>query len=281
MAAFDPSVALNICENALREIIRHTFRETWGAGWIEKVTKPDQRTAWAEREEVDQRHTRKGVVEVPAEDLFDSSQFYELLDLADTHWDKLAAALGKKAATFALLQRFEDIRDRVAHSRTILEFEKDLMSGIAGQIRNQVTKYMSTQDPHGEYYPRIDSIIDEFGHQILAGPPASADGELLAGRQTKTVLKPGQIVRFRCRGTDPQDRNLTWRLEAGHGKREEVTAASGDAVVLTWNVDESDVRASIPAQIYVTSDGKYHRCAGFDQRAFFMYSAAPPDGLPA
>nr|WP_090276832.1 hypothetical protein [Mycolicibacterium komanii]CRL70338.1 hypothetical protein CPGR_01948 [Mycolicibacterium komanii] len=275
--SLDPSVSLNVCENALRELIRHTFGEAWGVNWIERVTTPEQRSAWADRAAVDQAHTRKGVAQVPAQDHLDFSHFYELLGLADKHWDKLAAALGKKAITLALLKRFEDLRDRVAHGRTLLAFEQELMSGIAGQIRNQVTIYMSTQDPHGEYYPRIDSITDEFGHQILGGPPASADGELLAGYQTKTVLKPGQVVRFRCRGTDPQDRNLVWRLTAGHGQREEITAASADEVVLTWTVNESDVRASIPAEIYLTSDGKYHRCAGFDQRAFFMYSVAPPD----
>ena len=260
----------------MRELIRHAFREVWGAYWIEQVTTIEQRSAWADRATIDQAHTHKGVAQVPAQDHLDFSHFYELLGFADKHWDKLAAAFGKKAVTFALLKRFEDLRDRVAHGRTLLEFEQELMSGIAGQIRNQVTIYMSTQDPHGEYYPRIDSIIDEFGHQIIGGPPASADGELLAGYQTETVLKPGQIIRFRCRGTDPQDRNLVWRLTAGHVPREEIAAAGTDEVVLTWTVDESDVRASISAEIYLSSDGKYHRCNGFDQRAYFRYSVAPP-----
>jgi len=276
MAALDPSVALNVCENALRELMRQAFQDAWGANWMTRVSTPEQRTRWAERVAADQAHTRKGAAHVPALDL-DYSQFYELLDFADKHWDRLAAALGKKATTFALLKRFEDLRDRVAHGRALLDFERELMSGIAGQIRNQVTIFMSSQDEHGDYYPRIDSVIDEFGHQLVGGTQIG-DGEMMGMFQTKQILRPGQVVRFRCRGTDPQGRELTWRLSVNGPDSDTATASSGDEVVLAWEVQEADVRASIGAGIYVTSAGKYHRCQGYDQRAHFMYSVAPPEG---
>lgn len=275
MAVLDPSVALNVCENALRELMRHAFHEMWGTDWLSNVSTPKQRATWLERAAVDHTHTRKGAAQVPALEL-DFSHFYELLGFADRHWDKLAPALGKKAVTFALLTRFEDLRDRVAHGRVLLNFEQELMSGIAGQIRNQVTIYMSSRDAYGDYYPRIDSIIDDFGHQIVSGIQ-SGDGELMGSLQTEQVLRPGHIVHFRCRGTDPQGRSLVWRLMCCHGHTDEVTASSGSEAVLTWTVSEADVRATAVAEVYMTSDGKYHRCAGFDQRAYFTYSVAPPE----
>lgn len=66
----------------------------------------------------------------------------------------METALGPKVETLPLLARFEQLRNSVAHSRGILAFEEALLSGIAGQIRNQVTIFMSIQDPSGDYYPR-------------------------------------------------------------------------------------------------------------------------------
>ena len=62
----------------------------------------------------------------------------------------------------ALLKRLDNIRNAVGHSRPLLPFERDLLSGIAGQIRNQVTIYMSTQDEAGDIYPRIESVTDQI-----------------------------------------------------------------------------------------------------------------------
>jgi hypothetical protein len=275
VAALEPSVALTVCENALRELMRQAFSAAWGTNWVEKISTSEQRAGWAERAAADQAHTRKGVAQVPALEL-EYSQFYELVDFADKHWDQLAPALGKKKMTLPQLERFDDLRDRVAHGRTLLEFERELMSGIAGQIRNQVTIYMSSRDDFGDYYPRIDSVIDEFGYQVVSDA-ATGDRELMGFKNTGQVLRPGMTVRFPCRGTDPQGRDLTWRLYV-MGDVEEVVAASGDEATLTWVVRESDVRASAAAEIHMRSSGKYHRCTTFDQRTFFSYSVAPPEG---
>ncbi|WP_172456977.1 hypothetical protein, partial [Nocardia farcinica] len=78
---------------------------------------------WIERAQAESARTRRGVAEVDAPGLA-YANFYDLLIIAKKHWDELAPALYKKAYTFPLLERFEQLRNAVAHNRTLLLFEQ-------------------------------------------------------------------------------------------------------------------------------------------------------------
>lgn len=278
MTTFEPSVALTTCENALRELMRSAYSGTWGSVWIEKVATEKQRARWDEHRAAERALDRKGVTALSGREL-EYSYFYDLVDIADRHWEPLSSALGKKGKTLPLIKRFGELRDMIAHGRTLLRFEEELLSGIAGQIRNQVTIYMSSQDQLGDYYPRIDSIIDSFGNEIVPASRHSKDSEIAGSCKTDLTLRPGQTVSFRCRGTDPQQRDLTWRLpgQPMGTTADEVTVASGDEAILSLLVTGQHVRAQATVEIYLTSTGQFHRCGRFDQRAFFRYEVVPPD----
>jgi hypothetical protein len=155
---FEPSEALIVCERALRQLFAHAFAEKYGPDWLGRVAQPDRIVAWRERREEElRRRTRKGALEVPERHELAYAEFHDLLRIAEKHWEPLAPALGKRAQTLPLLRRFESLRNTVAHSRQLLSFEADLLSGIAGEVGNRVTIYMTTQDPSGEHYPRIDA----------------------------------------------------------------------------------------------------------------------------
>jgi hypothetical protein len=172
VVALDPTVALETCENALRQLMTHAYHHAYGDGWLERISTEDQRNEWESRAETE-KTTRKGVAVIPSVGLA-YANFYELLGFAEGHWDPLAAALGKKASIMALLKRFDNLRNTVAHNRELVTFEKELYSGIAGQIRNQVTIYMTTQDPAGDHYPRIESVIDSYGNTYNGDAPTSS-----------------------------------------------------------------------------------------------------------
>jgi len=57
----------------------------------------------------------------------------------------------------------EDFRNPSAHSRELATFERELLSGISTQLRNQVALYRTALDPANAHYPLIESIIDCFG----------------------------------------------------------------------------------------------------------------------
>ena len=93
MPTLEPTVALETCENALRQLMAHAYKAEYGPGWLQRISTPEQRAQWAERAK-DENNTRKGVATVPQPGLA-YAQFYELLGFAHKHWSPLAGALGR------------------------------------------------------------------------------------------------------------------------------------------------------------------------------------------
>lgn len=276
MPTLDPSVALSTCETALRELMTHSYGTSYGGAWLDRVSTPTQRKAWEGRA-ADEKCARvpKGVAQVPNVGLA-YANFYDLVRIAEKHWEPLAQALGRQKAVLPLLDRFDNLRNTIGHSRPLLAFEQDLMSGIAGQIRNQVTLFMSSQDEAGDIYPRIESISDSFGRRIES---SVVEGEIAGAVRTyDVVVRPGDVVTFSCVGVDPQGRELRWDLkDPNHSGRAFVVGPSGKPVSLTWLVKDTDVTETAHVNVHMqANEGKYRRYLGFDHRAYFAFHVRPP-----
>jgi hypothetical protein len=275
VAFLEPSIALTTCETALRALMTHVYAEKLGSGWLDRVVSADKLSAWAGRadEEARARGT-KGVVVVPGAGLA-YANLYDLIAIAEKHWEPLAPALGPRAKALPLINRLNSLRNAVGHSRPLLPFEQDLMSGIAGQIRNQVTIFMSAQDEAGDIYPRIESISDGFGRRIES---ATVTGEVAGSVQDRTVIvHPGETVLFECVGTDPQGRPLSWSLGRPHRGRSGLVGPSGGVTAVQWTVTDDDVTETRNVEIYLATEGaKYHRFGDFDHRAYFAFKVRPP-----
>jgi hypothetical protein len=70
-------------------------------------------------------------------DLLDYTEIYHLTGMIERNWEKFKPAFNDKGRTLAFFGVVKDVRNSVAHSRDLLPFERDLISGIAGQLRNQ------------------------------------------------------------------------------------------------------------------------------------------------
>lgn len=269
-----PASALESCETALRQLLVYVLREKHGPEWMSVVFNEKQLAEFADRREYEQKKRMNRGVAVVSDTLIDYTQFYDLLVLAEKNWALVAPALGKKAVTGALLHRIDDLRNSVAHNRGLLPFEEDLVAGVAGEIRNRVTLYMSTQDEAGDYYARIEEVSDNFGNRI--------DGvETLewanANLTTNLTLSVGQVVTFRCRASDPQGRTLTWYLETYPASYGPAVVATGGDVELQWTVTTEHVSGKSSAWVKLVSDSPYHRWPdGNDGFAAFHYRVDPP-----
>ena len=264
-----PAEALATCEQALRRLISTVLADKLGQNWIEKAFTAERVEAFRKtREEESGRRTRRGVAAVPTEELA-YVQFFDMLKLVQKYWDHLRPALGNdQKEMMGLLGRFEALRNSVAHSRDLLPFEEELLSGIAGEIRNRVTIFMSSQDPVGEYFARIDSVTDSFGHCVQSSRDSVDTGKL---------LHPGDTVRFRCRGTDPQGRKLRWSMLA---EGDDGPSVVGRDVELVWHITDQHIAQETRVIIYMESDSPYHRVKvgrgnGYDDTASFVYRVLP------
>lgn len=274
----EPSVALSTCETALRELMTYAYEKCHGSEWLEQVSKPEQREQWAERATVEAA-TRgpRGVAQIPNVGLA-YANFYDLVGIIkkDKNWEPLAGALVKKSEVISLLEQFEKRRNCIAHSRPLLTFEKEMLSGIAGMIRNQVTIHMSAKDHAGDIYPRIESITDSLGRVI---EPYGVDGELAGCGDTPAItVHPGETVRFTCVGIDPQERQLKWDLSyPDFTLRDSKVSESGVPVDLEWVVGDDDVNLTAHVNLQMSAhEAKYRRYRSFDHRAYFEFSVQPP-----
>ena len=189
------------------------------ADWMDKVVKPARRQEWKKvrEQEAKQRvgHTLSGV----------NNPSYAFLGyLIDIirekgHWKQFfEPVLGRRDEAFALLDILQTARRPVGHSRPLLPFEEDLISGIAGRIRNRVTIYLSDQDPDGDYYSRIERIEDSFGNAPRwlpgVGCPCTRAGCHRAHPDTAGSCRPGMCQRRhrrlgRGRGGRTRETDLT------------------------------------------------------------------------
>ena len=263
-----PGQAIASCEQALRQLLAFRLQDSLGQDWLTRVATDERITKWqTRRTDEEARRRRRGVASV-SQDPLAYADLFEIRDIIEKQWRHLDNALGKKADTAPLLKRLDDLRNTVAHSRELLPFEAELLSGIAGDIRNRVTIYMSAKDPVGKHYPRIESVTDSLGN-------SSEQAGVLATVWTELTVPFGETVRFVCRATDPQGRELSWTLDTSAGTRDE---AVGNDVELTWVVDQDiEVAESCRVTIEMKSNGKYHRHTEVDEDVTFIYRVDPPD----
>lgn len=274
----DPSVSLARLERSLRLVMTVCYRERFGNDWLDHVTRPEQRDIWADRADDEaRRRTARGVAITPAGGL-EYANLHDLRRIAERHWDPVAPALGALRETKVMLERFDHMRNTVAHSRELMPFEADLLAGIAGDIGNRVTIFMSNQDPSGDFYPRITSALDQFGNEATVEQLTTPETCWVRSGQT---LRPGDSVTFTCRGVDPQGRRLDWGLQLVNGSMGPhdafyVDRAYGDDVTLTWQVAGEHVRDDGGVFVVLIAGGTpYHRNGWVDQMVAFGYRVIP------
>lgn len=262
----EPSAAIAIVETDLRHLAEAVLSKNDGTEWIEEHLEQEvvERLKGRLREEV----KRRSPATVPSA-LVSYTHLFELRKIIEKNWQEFAVALGEKRDFVVLMDRVEDFRNAPAHSRELLPYEKSMLEGIAGTVRTQVTRYMSSKYQDARDYPVIESIRDSFGN-------ASADlsSTQASSVETGLVLRVGDEVIFECRAWDPQGRELTWqwgRVFASQG-----SAITGSEVSLPWVVTEKDVGARLQIEIQVLSSGPYHRHTQYDHRVTFVYAVEPP-----
>lgn len=267
MGYLAPTIALSTCEQALRDLYARAYAEAFGADWLDRIATPAQRSNWQRKGNTERKKRTSAGAAAISEDELAYADFPELGDIAESHWEPLFPALGEKAQTLPLLRRFQVLRNTVAHSRPLLPFEEDLLSGIAGEIRNRVTIYMTGKDPSGGYFARIESITDSYGHAIA---PNESQGVL----PTAFTVYIGDVVHFTCRGTDPQNRPLSWRLLVAPGGS--IQSVTGADATLSWTVENANVSQETNVGIIMTSASTHHRIMGeIDGNVTILYRVLP------
>lgn len=263
----NPYEAVRLVELDLRQLVRVVLGSSWVEAAREYGAVDETRL---EAKVADERGRRPATV--VSTDLLDYTEFTQLQTLIlDGRWDAFAPALGKKKHIETYLSKIAGFRNPTMHARSLLPFEEHLVLGISGELRNRIAIYRNSQEESSMYYPVVDSITDNFGN--------THDGVTDLITQTGVRLEVGETVTFNCRATDPEGRELHWRLNnnaAGHSEADE---AVGSEVVLSYTFTRADVGERVPLLMTMRSSGEFHRqpgSRGTDATAMFHYAVNPP-----
>jgi hypothetical protein len=265
----EPTEALNTCENALRNIIGRLMGDAWQSSLNSR-----QRSAIQHSKE-NEEEGRHGVN--VSDDLLAFTDTLHLTKIIEANWPLFAPVFKNETRTRVSFEALNSYRRTAAHNRELRPFERDLLSGISGQIRNQVALYLSEESAPAKFYPLIESVVDSHGNL-----PRS--GMTLQGH-TKPRLQVGDVISFDCRGVDPRGLNLHWALKFA---RDVIIGQltipygefMGERVTLSIAVTAAHVGEDIFAQIQLRNDSPFRRrqeiYEQYDDARTFQYAVDPP-----
>ncbi|QDB79101.1 hypothetical protein FE251_06750 [Georgenia wutianyii] len=267
----DPTAALRSIESVLRAAIHRVFD---GEDWLDTKGAPTRESLTAKRAEEEKR--RDGVL--TSQDLLEYVETYHLTRIVLNSWELFKPIFDDKKRTETYFGLVDDVRNSIAHSRDLVPYEEDLLSGVAQHLSNQLSLYGTAGNPAARYYPSIERVVDSLGS---AGSIDESGTIVRAPR-----LEVGQVLRFRGRAVSARGKQVTWYLsrpiELGVGSVE-WEMHDGLSLDYEWTVTEREVGEARIYAVLLVSESRYHRHppSYFTDRAFddvrhFQYSVNPP-----
>lgn len=261
----EPTNALQLIENALRLCIRRVL----GDAWLDAPAAPDRQQL--EDKRLAESKRRDGAV--TSDDLLEYAETYHLTGMVLKNWEAFKPVFKDRKRTEVYFNQVEDVRNSIAHSRTLMTFERDLLSGVAGQIRAQVSRFRSDVDQSTLYYPLIEQIHDSLGN-------GERDDEGVSYQKPVARFDVGEVVTFTASAFAADGNEVIWKLQKTSPSRylstEQMEVARGDSVEFTYRFTEADVKEHIFFGIAITTTSKYHRNGSIDDIVYFHYQVNPP-----
>ncbi|UOQ97319.1 Swt1 family HEPN domain-containing protein [Hymenobacter sp. 5317J-9] len=250
--------ALQDVENVLRDYISAVLENKFGQEWVTKCGLPEDRIKkWGEKLEVEKKKQRYSTCDPR---IIYYSDFYDLGNILGKNWELFKSAFGEKKELDVFLGILENCRNSNAHGRELLSYQKHLAIGIAGEIRNRITKFRSMEETGESYFPRLESVHDNYGNSWKIGESAVV--------RTKTVLRVGDILEFIVSATDPQGERLEYII---WGKDWQ------DSSNLQLELTNRYVSLDTSILIVIRSKREFHASIdGTDDSMMFKYQVLPP-----
>lgn len=262
----EPAQAVAVIERALRRIVVEV-----DPNWLDVLSIESREEL--ERKSAEDRKRRDGWVS--SYQLIEYTDFHQLTRIILKRWEVFKAVFGDHARTKVLFGIAEDYRNPSAHSRELLDFEAELLSGSARQIRNQVAIFLGTSASVSRYYPTIDSAVDHFGRQ------STTQYEKQFGSDRPRV-DVGHVFTVRVSALPARGRVCRWKIGPSPTFMAsyigyEAEWLIGNDLELRYEISEKDVSESTNIGILLSSDSKYHRHGDYDDVGYFPLSISPPD----
>lgn len=258
------SQALKDVENSVRNIISYQLNKQFGVDWIMKSgVSEDRLQSWKVRQLEELK--RIGTMD---DRLIYYSDFYDLINILKKHWGTcFSTVFGKQNRFEALWEILETFRNPEAHRRELLPYQRNLILGISGKIRTEITSFFSRMETGESYFPRLEAVYDNLGNSWTYGTD-ERDHKVIF---TKMVLRPGDILQFTATAFDPLGEPLLYYFITSYLKDDDWTADS----YKTIDVTKDHIRSKFAIEIGLKSNRSYHATSFEDDSVRFIYTVLP------
>lgn len=260
----DISQSLKDAENTLRDFISDILVNKYGNNWIDKCKISKDRTdKWSSRKDEEIKKQKFGTVE---KRLIYYADFYDIKTILKKNWDLFSEALGEWKVIEVWLNELERFRNPDAHRRELLPHQKQLAAGITGEIRTRIVRYRSKLENVGDYFPKLESVRDNYGNIWSAG-------ELKGTLYTKVILRPGDILEYVITATDPLGEDLNYGITINPHPNMKYQKDNTIRHIVT----AKDIGRLFNLNICIKSNREYHAIGDLaDDWIEFSYTVLPP-----
>jgi len=264
---------ISIVENSLRDLIEVILKKAYGVRWSEHLGVTDERMEqWKARRAEEPKRRPGGAVEGR---LLYYADFYDAIQIIRKDWEiGFNQVFGDRKRFDVYTDRLNAFRNPGAHSRPLLPFEEHLVLGMSGELRQEITLFLSSGagGPEPEYFPRIEEVRDSYGTRAIGEGTSGSPGDSFV--ESGIVLRPGDKIAFVAKAWDPEDGLLEWYIYASARWRGKLT---GPVVEWEWLIEEQDISETARVSFTLMSNRPYHRHAGGgDDNVLIGYKVLPP-----
>jgi hypothetical protein len=237
--------------------------EKLGADWADNCGVSSERVQiWQARKAEEEKRQKFGTVE---ERLIYYADFYDLKTILKKNWEgEFSEAFGDWKIIEVWLDELGRLRDPDAHRRELLPHQKHLAVGIVGEIRTRIVRYRSKQETSEDYFPRIESIRDNYGN-IYAY-------KSMPMILTNTILSHNDIIEFVITASDPLDGDLEYGIALGGLISNAIWQKENIFIV---NILEKHIGKNFGIYLYIRSPRKFRAHGSHDDSISFVYDVLP------
>ena len=245
-------------EMILKDFISMIVQESLGPNWIRESGLSDLRLR--ELELIRAKYQEDSNAMTSEGRLLNYCNFIDLSKIIDAQWNNhFEIAFGYVNSIKTYLTTLQKFNNPDAFNRPLMSFEKHLILGVTGTIRNNISVYRSWKEVGKEGFPLIESVQDNFSNLWTMGSPKKL--------KTQLSLTEGDILEFAVIASDPKDEFLEYRIFPNKWQ-------TGN--ILQHQLNRDDVGKDNTIKIGIRSTRNYHAYpAGYDDRVTFEYTVLP------
>lgn len=261
----DITDALRYTENSLRDCIEQAFRTKYGDDWVNLCgieTKYVKK--WEKAKLSEEKKQIYGVVEPR---LIYYADFFDLHPILKSSWTNIFEIIfGVTYETMEVwLEALRTVRNQEAHGREILEHQKYMALGAAGEIRTRLIRYRSKIETAEDYFPRIERVNDDIGNVWTVGQEKIV--------KTHAVLRCGDLINFSITASDPLGATLEYCIVLPHFDDLEWRKSN----VLPVLLNNLDIARECRIEAFIRGTGDKYHANGlhWDDTVAFIYTVLP------